>query len=111
MAKWTNGYELPPISKAELRAIVGDPHEAARRMRRFEKSSRWLENHAAELTAQHPKRWVAVYDCAVVGYARTLDALLRKIERAGLPRRGLAVEFLDPNPPLFVPALILPCLT
>jgi len=45
----------------------------------------WLQDHAAELTKQHPGEWLAVDGPQLVAHASHLTALLHQATEAGHP--------------------------
>ena len=47
---------------------------------------------------RYPRKWIAVLDGEVSLTANSLDVLVRKAERARLPRGEFLIEYMDPNP-------------
>lgn len=58
--------------------------------------------HRQELLDQYPDRWVAVYDRQVVASAKQLPRLLQQLDRQGLPRGKVFVEYLATNEDLLI---------
>jgi hypothetical protein len=56
--------------------------------------SRWLDEHAHELSA-YIGQWVAVAGDAIVGADRDLSVLLKELERQGV--QGGLIDFVGPE--------------
>ena len=78
--------------------FAGDPKEIVRKLNEFHESVTAFEEQREALLAKYPKQWVAFYGGELSAHAKTLDALLTKVDRSGIPRGETFVEFLDPNP-------------
>ena len=57
---------------------------------------KWFIEHHGQLQDQYPNRLVAVYKGKVVATARLKDflALLRRLDRKGIPRSAVLFEFI-----------------
>ena len=71
------------------------PQDAARMLRRFGKSTRFMAAKYGALVEQFPNQWVAVLDGEVQTTAKTLSGVNRKIHTLGLPRQETLVRYLD----------------
>ena len=69
---------------------------------RYRADALFFEAHREELLRQHPEHWVAVYDQRVVGTARELLQLLEQLDRLGLPRGRVFVEFVSAKDDLLI---------
>jgi hypothetical protein len=93
---------LPRYTQEELRAIVGDPAEMRKRMRKFEEDSDFFFEMETELLAKHPDRWVGVYNKTVLAVEDSLEAVLDELRRLGVPTGQAVIEFLCSNPPKMI---------
>lgn len=62
----------------------------------------FFQAHREELLDQYAERWVAVYEQHVVATADRLPQLLKRIDRAGLPRGRVFIEFLSTKEDLLI---------
>jgi hypothetical protein len=63
-------------------------------LQRFQRDAEYYRGHYAELVAQHPKQWVAIFDQTVVSAAPDLDALLTDLTERGVPADQALVRHL-----------------
>ena len=67
------------------------------------RDANYLDRHYSELLKQYPDQWVAVYQENVVAKGATLKGVLRKVDKQGIRRSNVAIEYLDTNPlPLII---------
>jgi hypothetical protein len=85
-----------------LSDLIGDPRQIAESMRRFEKSTSYVHANYRRLLRKYPDTWIAVLDGQVRATATSVPALLRKMDKQGLPRAETHLEFLDSNPPILI---------
>jgi Family of unknown function (DUF5678) len=69
---------------------------------RYRADALFFEEQREELLQQHPEHWIAVYDRRIVGTARELLQLLEQLDRQGLPRGRVFVEFLPAKEDLLI---------
>jgi hypothetical protein len=81
-------------AKAVLEQL-GNPADVDRELQSFRKAARVLSSQRARLIDRYPKQWVAVYDGKVRAQGRTLQAVMKQIEKEGLPREHTVVRFID----------------
>jgi hypothetical protein len=84
----------------DARAVLehlGDPADVDRELQRFRKAARVLSSQRARLIDRYPKQWVAVYDGRVRARGRTLQAVMKQVDKEGLPREHTVVRFIDKN--------------
>ena len=74
---------------------LGKPAEIHQGLVEYRENVCFLASKRIELTQLHPDKWVAAYRGEVASIAENLDKLLRDIDRRGLPRDGVAIQFLD----------------
>ncbi len=78
---------------------LGDPAELARReLQRFGRSARVLTTQYPRLIAHYPNEWIALYDGAVRAHGGSYQAVLDQVDRAGLPREHVMIQFIDTSP-------------
>jgi len=63
-------------------------------LQRFRRDAEYYRSHYAELVAQHPEQWIAIFDQSVVGAAADLDALLTDLTQRGVPADQALVKHL-----------------
>jgi hypothetical protein len=66
----------------------------AQQLEQYRQDALYFERHRADLLAQHPDRWVAVYGGVVVATDRSLPRLLKRLDAKGLPRGQVFIEYL-----------------
>jgi len=54
-----------------------------------------LEAKRAELTKEHPNKWVVMHNGDIMVIADSLEDVLKEMDDLGIPRKGAVVEFLD----------------
>ena len=82
----------------DLRETEGAPKNLVADLESFREDALYLANRRRELTRRYAEQWVAVYSSRVRARAETLDELLEAIDRKGLPRDGVVVDFLTKEP-------------
>jgi hypothetical protein len=85
-----------------LADLIGDPSEIVESLRRFEKSTMYVESNYKRLLRRYPDTWIAVLDGEVRATARSVPALLRTIDAQGIPRAETYIDYLDTNPPILI---------
>ena len=68
----------------------------------FGNRHRELRSRKAELTAKHPRRWVALVEGGEYIFAATRDKLREAIQQAGKSARTAAIDYLDPKPAVMI---------
>lgn len=54
------------------------------------------------LIKKYPDKWVAMADSEIIAIADTLEDVLREIDKRGVQRAEVVVEFLDTDPQSFI---------
>lgn len=89
---------MPGKREQEVLAAWGEPAEKiAEGIRRLEITSRALSSNRPRLIDKHPEEWVALCDSTQITGA-TLDKVLKKIDRRGIPRQHAIVRFINTSP-------------
>jgi hypothetical protein len=85
------------ISPLDMKFVnkMGNPGHIHQELMKFRKDVLLLAKQRASLTKQYPNMWIAFYDGQVVFVAKTLDALLNKIDKKKLPRDMVITQFLS----------------
>jgi hypothetical protein len=87
-------------------------------LEQYQRDAHYFNEHRAELLAQYPERWVAIYNQQVVGVAKDPKRLKSQLERKGIKpsrvyreyltnREELLILLLEPEPRSRRPALLL----
>jgi hypothetical protein len=71
-------------------------------LERFTRDMLYFDEHRPELLRRHPERWIAVYDQRVVGVARDPEALIRQLERQGIPPGQAFRQYLTERDELLI---------
>lgn len=64
-------------------------------LKEFTSRVRALEARRAELTKEHPNKWVVMNNGDILVIADSLEDVLKAMDDRGIPRKGAVVEFLD----------------
>ena len=83
-------------AKAVLEQL-GNPADVDRDLQNFRKAAHVLSSQRPRLIDRYPKQWVAVYDGKVRARGRTFQAVMKQIDKEGLPREHTIVRFIDKN--------------
>ena len=68
----------------------------------YREDAQYFEQHRQELLNEYPDHWLAVYAGRVAATASTLPRLVRCLEKQGLPRGQVFVEYLSRDPDLLI---------
>ena len=77
---------------------LGGATEIHEGLRAYSNRVEQMEARRAELTKQYPDKWVAMANRDIVAVAESLTALITEVDKQGIPRFGLVVEYLDTKP-------------
>ena len=83
---------LDPISSPQ------DRHLIEQYLIQSRKDADFLNAHWPDWVAEHPDKWVAVFEEEMVGLGDTFDEVIRAAEAKGAPRGRIVVEFLATDP-------------
>lgn len=95
MLRCAQRYPTVKISPSTVKEALKDPKRVSRELQRFQKDAQILSSEHHQLIERYPNRWIAVYDGKVRAHARTLNALISKIERQGFPRDHVIIRYID----------------
>ncbi len=89
---------------AEMLAVSGVPdmETLMDQLKQYREDVIYLDSLVPELVKEFPDHYVAVYQKKVVGTGKYRKILLRKLEKEGIPRDGVAIEFMATNPILLI---------
>ena len=65
--------------------------------------SRLLKDQWAELMEKYPDRWIVMGDDGLVCVADSHEEALVEVDRRGISRNHVRIEFMDTNPPILIP--------
>ncbi len=82
-------------TKARIIEQLGNPREVDRQLQSFRKTVGVLSSDHPRLIDRYSNQWVAVYEGEVKASGNTLHAVVRKVEKQGLPRENTVVRFID----------------
>ena len=71
------------------------PDNTARSLRRFQRTAHVLSSNQPRLINEYPDQWVAVSESTVVAHGKSLDDVLRKVDRKGVRRSDVIVRFIE----------------
>ena len=71
------------------------PDNTARSLRRFQRTAHVLSSNQPRLINEYPDQWVAVSASTVVAHGKSLDSVLRKVDRKGVHRSDVIVRFIE----------------
>ncbi len=71
-------------------------------LQRFKKDTAYYEAHHEELLKKYPEQWVAIFDEQVVGTAKTLNRLIARLQKKGVPRGRAFVEYVTGKEDLLI---------
>lgn len=80
--------------KTAVRGAQEDGVAISQELEQYRQDALYVRDHRAELLAQHPDRWIAVYGGEVVATSRSLPQLLKRLDAKGLSRGQVVTEYL-----------------
>ncbi len=83
------------LSTDQVIKEMGGPKVISRELREFSNRVQVFECKRAELTAQYPNKWIAMYNEDIVAVADSLQDLLSRMDDRGVPRKEAIVEYMD----------------
>ena len=92
-----NKQEDPTRSK-----FGNDLKELVKGLREFSKSAEKLLSDLPGLIDTHRKQWIGVFRGELTAAASSLDRLLAKLEKKGIPPGETVVRFVEPNQPTLI---------
>ena len=69
---------------------------------RYREDALYFAQQHPALLEQYPDAWVAVFDRQVVASAKELDNLLAELDRKGIPRGQVFIEYLSTKDDLYI---------
>ncbi len=83
---------------AEAMQQVGSPESIRQDLEEFRESALALSADHPRLIDEYREEWVAVHRGEVVAHGRTMAAVLKQVDAAGLPRSKIIVRFITEDP-------------
>ena len=87
-----NKQEEPILSR-----FGNDPHELAKALREFSRSAVMLSSASPRLIDKYPMQWIGVFRGKVSAKAPSLETLIAKLKRKGIPPGETIVRFIERN--------------
>ena len=87
---------MPRLSakkKAEFLAVA--PKKLARDLRAFSRTARVFLSNERRLLKKYPQQWIALYDGKVRASAKSLDQVISKLDRLGVPANEAIIWYMD----------------
>ena len=81
--------------KSVLTQMNERPEDMARSLRHFQRSAQALSSNQPRLIDDYPDQWVAVSDSTVVAHGKSLEEVLRKVDKKGFQRADIMVRFIE----------------
>ena len=81
------------LTEAEVRELIGDPEEVARRLEAFSRSARFFHANHDRFIREYPDQWVAVHGNDVAA-ADTTETLFEEMAQRDMPRRESCIKFV-----------------
>ncbi len=71
-------------------------------LREYSKIHHRLRKESAALLEKYPRKWVAMGKTGIVTLGDSQEEVLAELENRGLGNSDVAIQFLDPNPPILI---------
>lgn len=79
--------------------IMPNMTEHEHELERFDRDIRYLYTHRSELMAQHPEKWVAIFNEEVAGISSDPYQLIQDLKEKGVPASRTKIDHLTQNEP------------
>ena len=79
----------------QVKKLIGNPADVDKELESFRRAANMLSSKNPRMIDQYEKKWVAVYRGKVRAHARSLNALVAKIDQNNLPRHHLIVRLIQ----------------
>jgi hypothetical protein len=76
----TEGRDIEAIQKA---------------LQQFDSDGQYVQEHLAELLSRYPDMWIAVYNQEIIGAAKTVQGLVKQVQKKGLSLADIYREYLS----------------
>jgi len=83
------------IMDEAVRAMISDGAHVASELKKFKRTAKLFSSNTEQLLEKFENRWIAAYDGSILTDAANLNKLIEKIDRLGIPRRGVLVRFIE----------------
>jgi len=83
------------MSGADVLETIGDPRRLDSGLRKLQQDAKLLSSKHANLLANYPERWIALYDGQVRADAPSLERVLAEVDELSLPREEVVIRYLD----------------
>lgn len=85
--------DIPSIVKK-----LGGAEEISKGLKKLKANIDFYRQNHSSFLESYPNRWIAIQDERVAATSRSLDGLMRTLDRKKIDRKSCYVQFLDLNP-------------
>ena len=85
--------DIPSIIKG-----LGGAEEIRKGLEKFKVNIDFYRQNHSSFLERYPNKWIAIQEERVAATSRSLDGLMRTLDRKKIDRKSCYVQFLDPNP-------------
>jgi CII-binding regulator of phage lambda lysogenization HflD len=82
-------------AKEKAEYLGATPKKIARDLRAFSRTARIFSSNERRLLKKYPKQWIALYGGKVRASAKSLDEVLSKLKKQGVPANQAIVRYMD----------------
>lgn len=87
---------MPRLSAKKKAEYLGaPPQKIARDLRAFSRTGQFLSSNEPQLLKKYSKQWIAVYNGKVCAVAKSLDGVISKLQKQGLPPNESIIRYMD----------------
>jgi hypothetical protein len=87
---------MPRLSAKKKAEYLGvSPKKIAQDLRAFTRTARVVSSNERQLLKKYSKQWIAVYNGKVRAAAKSLDGVISKLEKQGLPANESIIRYMD----------------
>ena len=88
--------------KDELALTEKDAREIKKSLVAFSKSANVLSSNHPRMIEKYPDQWVAVGKGKVLAHGKSIDAVLKKVDKMGIDRADIIVRLIEKNLRTFI---------
>lgn len=90
------------MTRIDVRSVIGDPRALSREIAAYREAATVLSSKESALIERFARQWVAVVDQEVVAHAKSLKAVLRKLETLRISPSKALVRYIEKNQRTFI---------
>jgi len=92
----------PAQPKTNLALAAKDASKIKKSLKAFSKSARVLSSDRPRMIDKYPDQWVAVGQGGVLAHGKSIEAVLKKIDKMGIDRADIIVRLIEKNLRTFI---------